>query len=405
VRSALFRSLSRVDDVDVSNCDLSVMGITGVQKLIEDFIEGFIAFCYNLVQTFALHLWRPLRNAVRLNFLARQHKGQQVTSSTALFVAATLMVVGPFWETWQAQIIISNITGARWRSYVIAALAIYVAFDLSARGTARLLFAGRRRRDRAVQLLRYGAAASVILAGIVFWLWIEAILDNAFAEMFGGRPANKILPYAIALALPVSSYPLASILAHLTRQRFRLDGRTAGGLVYLGSVVLLTAAAPAMIYAAKTSAEFAEKLSSPKSADEGASSLSVSRSACIVRGDGTVSMAIVVSNVGEKPEFVPRNFFRAEIGSTRPEASKFGTVSVRLAVVDATARNDVLLDVVQANQKKELQLVGKFDPKSLKSPIDQSDACTLDSASERGVGGMYLFDSDTAMRFIASDSE
>ena len=40
-------------------------GVTGIQKLIEEIVDGLIAFIYNTIATFVLILFRPVRSSHR----------------------------------------------------------------------------------------------------------------------------------------------------------------------------------------------------------------------------------------------------------------------------------------------------------------------------------------------------
>lgn len=371
--------------------------VTGLQKLIEEIVEGLIVFIYNTLKTFVRLWFRPLKNAARLNALSSIRKGQQISSSTALFVSSALAVSGPIFTLETAYQRILQIYGATWYEWSLAVLAVYVFLDITAM-LIGVLVSSKRRQARSIHLVRYGIAASTCL----FWLMSGLVLikwGNAYAS------SSAIFPdaifYILLLMVP-TAYPLFIISGHLLRQRVNGSAIVLGAFALLSAPIVFGVQIAAIAIGFIIVGQIQALTVKPRPA-----TIEVKDAACVVASDGSVAVTAFIDNNLASPVFLAHDQFDAIIGSFTKDLTEYFTP---LTVIADQSGSPLLPVAIGASSSATVKYSGRINVATLEWPLAKIDYCRLRDVEARRVehygGGFGLGEKDiisfAEFRFLGS---
>jgi len=329
---------------------------SSIPKLIDDIAGGFVLFIYNIVLAVVRLVRRPLRTALRLRIQAK--RGRQLSSTTLLFVGAIIVAAGPALKSEWLRSQVRAWSNGTWYSTVIAALIIFVIFDLTGRRWAASS-GSPRRRERALDLIRYGAAATLFLLACVsvFASWLSELPNVP-------DPAQSI---GIALALWCCCLPWLTIVWVLPRPPRTRDRRAPFALKAIKWAVVLIALAVLPVLTMFISATMGQivrvvtdQLLSPATTPQ-----FVRNGACVIRSDGTVAVALDWAARENDTDYVPAVFILSLSTRSAGDLAAF-----------AQLESSQLIEPIPGRSSKTIQLSGALNPVP-KWPLERADSCLL----------------------------
>ncbi|NKJ72713.1 hypothetical protein GFL38_10605 [Rhizobium leguminosarum bv. viciae] len=366
--------------------------LTGVQKLIEEIVTGLIAFVYNTLKTFALLWLRPLKNAVRLNVLADLRKGQQISSTTALFVASALVVGGPnAWNSNGLRETLNFIYGDKWYEIILGVIAVYIALDAFTFVLARML-ARRRRLARTVSIVRYTIAASAAL----FWLVLAIPFESLDPRFLSVGVLGIVFSYLLLLV--ASAYPLLVVTGCLFKHAHKIRSSLFKPIFLLISIPVVLAGQSLTLFVYSCAIESIQVfMQAPQS-----SVARIEYAACILRYDGSIAITASLKNYRKSALFIANDQFFAIIGNDKGNWTDVGISVVweQGGVIGAPL-------IVAADGNETFMMTGQVDPKSLGWPIADTNSCVISDHIDRRLAdysseepGTPNFELRTAFRFV-----
>jgi hypothetical protein len=335
-------------------------GPTGIQKIVEDILEGLIAFIYNLARGYFLLLRYPFLGALRLHVRDQRQSSLHISAEVSLFIAVLIVASGPFWQTERIRRLLEVAAGDRPFGFIASVVTLYILFDLLIRLLARRL-SDRRDRNRTTTLIRYAAAVSVVVWGIGIRWVIE-------------RPVNELeSPWVVRsmflVAVVIGSYPLTLVLVEMFRRRF-LSQRSRWFVVPLiptiATVVSLNfmAALPLSNFVV----DYGLALVQPKDL------VVEDESVCFLWEDGTIELAAVVSNNTARPYIFENGLDLTLYWLDVTTLWSFG--AIRMHVPQQGAVNSTYL-AIPGKKTEVLHFKGKFDVQKTSHSLQAAYDCSF----------------------------
>jgi hypothetical protein len=336
---------------------------TGFQKMVEDLIQGLISFAYNVFGSILLIWWRPLPNSAYLSKQARTENSRRIKSSTLLFVVSPLLVWVPTSDYFGYFQGLLKASDNRWLPYLSGVIAAYIAVDLLSRGVSYSLSPANK-RQRNLDILRYCAAASFVLARIAieFANQVGDYLDPSFRAGSARGVVNLTL-------LLLSLYPLICAAKMLSAPR---EDKTAASV--LRKYVLIAGIPFSLLLWGVFAADVMQKyVALELNKKHPAQMLSIAPMSCLVRPDGAFAGVIRLTMDGDQDEAIPTDLVRATIISAR-DRSKTYSFDVNLLPSETQSHFIIL----SGGSSRVAQLTGLIHPDAVGWPLRDIGFCNFE---------------------------
>jgi hypothetical protein len=354
----------------------------GLRKLVEDVIDGIVSFLYDVISALFLLWWKPVRTASRLSGTADSEAVPHISSSILLFVGAAAVGIDPFINLEFVRGLMRSTQENKWYQYALSIVTVYIVLDLLSRIFAHL-FVPSESRSEIQGVIRYGVAASCVLLRAIFELLFN--LEDRFSSWM---PWSQSALFAYFFVL-VGLYPLWACLSFAVRRRAGRVLSIVTGLI--GALIFAAAAAAATLFSNRANEDIFAKRPYR---------ITIERSACILRWDGTVSVVAEISNEGDDSIFVPIDLFAIAL-----ENSVGKKTHVIDALVDRRTQMSSMFEVLPARASGVVHLIGAVRANELEWPIAETDRCSVRAYPQRMVGFSTIYSSATpTVRFVPQAS-
>lgn len=289
-----------------------------------------------------------------------------------------------------------------WPVYLVTCVISFMAVDRLAWLIGTVATPAKRVRN--LEILRYCAAASFMLTGLLMQLTGPL---HRYTLSFGYNPGlfdllRTLLGIANITLVIFSLYPLMQAMnfvyvswAHATKllapwrlarwQRYFYVGLLSVGF-YLSAFV-----------AASFTSEFVREFLGKRVE---ANSIGMQPISCLVTSDGRVSAVVRLRINGDKSSDVvlPIDSFRATIIRSR---EKTQTHALGLSIVRADIPNESLFVVLSGGTTHLVHLVGSLVPANVPWPLADVGTCKIEPVAEAALISEFSFSSDVRARFVA----